>query len=44
MGTGTLNGGRVATHVYNLPEEMDRLIRSVKYVAENSARFMSTAA
>ena len=44
MGTGNLNGCRVATHLYNMPEEVDRLIRSVKYVAENSARFMSTAA
>ena len=43
MGTGNLNGCRVATHIYNMPEEVDRLIASVKYVAENSARFMSTA-
>jgi selenocysteine lyase/cysteine desulfurase len=43
MGTGNLNGCRVATHLYNMPEEVDRLIGSVKYIAENSARFMSTA-
>jgi len=43
MGTGNLNGCRVATHLYNMPEEVDRLIGSVKYIAENSSRFMSTA-
>jgi selenocysteine lyase/cysteine desulfurase len=44
MGTGNLNGCRVATHLYNMPDEVERLIGSVKYIAENSARFMSTAA
>ena len=43
MGTGNLNGCRAATHIYNMPEDVDRLIASVKYVAENSSRFMSTA-
>jgi selenocysteine lyase/cysteine desulfurase len=44
MGTGNLNACRASTHMYNMPEEIDRLINSVKYVAENSAKFMSTAA
>ena len=43
MGTGNLNGCRAATHLYNMPEEVDRLIGSVKYVAENATKFMSTA-
>jgi selenocysteine lyase/cysteine desulfurase len=43
MGTGNLNGCRAATHVYNMPEEVDKLINSVKYVAENATKFMSTA-
>lgn len=43
MGTGNLNACRAATHFYNMPEEIDRLINSVKYVAENSTKFMSTA-
>ena len=43
MGTGNLNGCRAATHLYNMPEEIDRLIASVKYVAENATKFKSTA-
>ena len=43
MGTGNLNGCRAATHIYNRPEEVDKLINSVKYVAENATKFMSTA-
>jgi len=43
MGTGNLNGCRAATHIYNMPEEVDRLTNSVKYVAENATKFMSTA-
>ena len=44
MGTGNLNGCRAATHLYNMPEEVDKLINSVKFVAENATKFMSTAA
>lgn len=44
MGTGNLNACRAATHLYNMPEEVDRLIASVKYVSENAGKFMSTAA
>ena len=43
MGTGNLNGCRAATHLYNMPADVDRLVASVKFVAENSSRFMSTA-
>ena len=43
MGTGNLNGCRASTHLYNMPEEVDRLLSGVKYVADNASRFMSTA-
>ena len=43
MGTGNLNGCRAATHIYNMPEDVDRLIASVRYVSENASRYMSTA-
>ncbi|MGH9384171.1 MAG: aminotransferase class V-fold PLP-dependent enzyme [Vicinamibacterales bacterium] len=43
MTTGKLNACRAATHIYNMPEEVDRLIDSVKHVAENSSRYMTTA-
>jgi selenocysteine lyase/cysteine desulfurase len=43
MGTGNLNACRASTHIYNMPEEVDRLINSVRYVSENANRFMSTA-
>ena len=44
MGTGKLNACRAATHLYNMPEEVDRLLASVKYVSENATKYMSTAA
>jgi selenocysteine lyase/cysteine desulfurase len=43
MTTGKLNACRAATHIYNMPDEVDRLIGSVKHVAENSSRYMTTA-
>jgi len=43
MGTGNLNGCRTATHLYNMPEEVDRLLDSIKHIAENAGRYMSTA-
>ncbi len=43
MTTGNLNACRAATHIYNMPEEVDRLIESVKHVAENSSRYMTVA-
>ncbi len=44
MTTGNLNGVRAATHIYNLPEEVDRLLEAVAHVAKNAARYSSTAA
>ena len=44
MTTGNLNGCRAATHIYNMPDEVDRLIASVKHVAENASRYMTTTA
>ncbi len=43
MATGNLNGVRAATHIYNLPEEVDRLLDAVTHVAKNAARYTSTA-
>ena len=39
MTTGNLNAVRAATHIYNMPQEVDHLIASVKHVAENGHRF-----
>ena len=44
MATGNLNACRAATHIYNMPSEVDRLIASVKWVSENAAKLSSTAA
>ena len=44
MTTGNLNAVRAATHIYNMPSEVDHLIASVKHVAENSSRYMTTTA
>jgi selenocysteine lyase/cysteine desulfurase len=44
MTTGNLNACRAATHIYNMPEEVDRLLASVKHVAENASRYMTTTA
>ena len=41
MTTGGLNAVRAATHIYNMPSEVDHLIDSVKHVAENSSRYMT---
>ena len=43
MATGNLNACRAATHIYNMPGEVDRLIASVKWVSENAAKVSSTA-
>ena len=37
MATGNFNAVRVSTHFYNMPEEVDRLLASVRYVAENTS-------
>src|SRR5687768_13351169 len=39
MTTGNLNAVRAATHIYNMPAEVDHLIESVKHVAENASRY-----
>jgi selenocysteine lyase/cysteine desulfurase len=44
MATGNLNGVRAATHIYNMPEEVDRLLEAVEHVAKNSTRYMTTTA
>lgn len=44
MATGNLNGVRAATHVYNMPEEVDRLLEAVTHVAGNASRYMTTTA
>jgi selenocysteine lyase/cysteine desulfurase len=41
MSTGNLNACRAATHIYNFPHEVDRLLDSVRYVAQNSSKFMT---
>lgn len=43
MATGNLNGVRAATHVYNMPDEVEKLLDAVSYVAKNSAKFTATA-
>jgi selenocysteine lyase/cysteine desulfurase len=43
MGTGNLNAVRASTALYNMPEEVDRLLESVRYVSEHSADYMSSA-
>jgi selenocysteine lyase/cysteine desulfurase len=44
MTTGNLNACRAATHIYNMPSEVERLIASIKWVSENAAKLSSTAA
>lgn len=44
MTTGNLNAVRAATHIYNMPDEVDRLIASVRHVSENASRYMTTSA
>jgi isopenicillin-N epimerase len=42
MTTGKLNAVRAATHIYNMPGEVDHLLASVKHVAENASRYKGT--
>ena len=44
MSTGNLNAVRAATHIYNMPDEVDRLIASVKHVSENASRYRTKSA
>ena len=41
MTTGNLNGVRAATHVYNMPAEVDRLLEAVAHVSGNASRYMT---
>lgn len=43
MATGNLNAVRASTHLYNMPEEVDRLLDGVSYISKNASKFMSTA-
>ena len=43
MTTGGLNAVRASTHLYNMPDEVDKLLDAVSYVAKNASRFMTTA-
>jgi selenocysteine lyase/cysteine desulfurase len=36
---GNVSGCRASTHFYNMPEEVDELLRCVRYIAENPTRF-----
>jgi selenocysteine lyase/cysteine desulfurase len=36
---GDVSGCRASTHFYNMPEEVDELLRCIRYIAENPARF-----
>jgi len=44
MTTGNLNGVRAATHIYNMPGEVDRLLEAVTHVSKHATRYTSTAA
>lgn len=44
MTTGKLNAVRAATHIYNMPDEVDHLLASIRHVSENSSRYMTTDA
>jgi selenocysteine lyase/cysteine desulfurase len=37
---GDVEGCRASTHFYNMPEEVDELLRCVRQIAENSADYM----
>jgi selenocysteine lyase/cysteine desulfurase len=42
MRTGNLNAVRASTHIYNMPEEVDRLVESVRHVASHWSDYMTT--
>jgi selenocysteine lyase/cysteine desulfurase len=42
MSTGHLNAVRASTHLYNMPGEVDRLLASVRHVAEHAADYSAT--
>lgn len=43
MTTGNLNGVRAATHIYNMPDEVERLLDAVAHVAKNASRYTTSA-
>lgn len=43
MSTGNLNAVRASTALYNMPEEVDQLLDTVRYVSEHAANYMSSA-
>ena len=44
MSTGDLNAVRVSTHVYNMPDEVDRLLDGVRHLATHWSDYMSESA
>jgi len=40
MGTGNLNGVRASTHIYNMPDEVDRLLDGVRHLATDWSDYM----
>jgi isopenicillin-N epimerase len=44
MTTGNLNACRAATHIYNMPGEVDRLVASIRWVSENASKVAATTA
>ena len=40
MGTGDLNAVRASTHVYNMPDEVDRFLDGVRHLALHSSDYM----
>lgn len=43
MDTGNLNAVRASTHFYNTPDEVDRLLAAVRYVADHPSDYTSAA-
>ena len=41
MGTGNLNGVRASTHIYNMPDDVDRLLEGVRHLATHSSDYVS---
>jgi selenocysteine lyase/cysteine desulfurase len=44
MKTGNLNAVRASTHIYNMPDEVDRLVESVRYIADNWSNYTGPTA
>jgi selenocysteine lyase/cysteine desulfurase len=39
-GRGDVTGCRASTHLYNMPEEVDELLRCVRHIASHSGDYM----